>query len=109
MLRKKPVHPKGDPTSNRNNSEMVCPIYLKINERIVHNSDAGHNKFPMVLINGSQVIVVRSCLTKKHNLSHFLNLARIRHEQDLAAGGFSVTNLGNLDRIRHCQDLVETS
>ena len=31
------------------------------------------------------------------------NLDRIRHDQDLADGGFSVTNLGNLDRIRHDQ------
>ena len=61
MLRKKTVHPKGDPTSNCNNSETVCLIYLKINERTVHNSDPGHTK--VVLTNGSWVILVRSWVT----------------------------------------------
>ena len=35
------------------------------------------------------------------------NLDRIRHDQDLADGGFSVTNLGKLDKIRHDQDLAD--
>ena len=42
--KKKRLHKKSDPTSNRNNSGKVGPIYLKINERIVHNSEPGHTK-----------------------------------------------------------------
>ena len=39
------VHPKFDLTSKFNNSGRVGPIYLKINDRIDHNSEPGHTKF----------------------------------------------------------------
>ena len=39
------VHPKFDLNSKCNNLWRVGPIYLKINDRIVHNSEPGHTKF----------------------------------------------------------------
>ena len=57
---KKNSPPKYDPTSNRNNSGTVCPIYLKINVRWVPNSDPTHIKFQVILTNSSWVIAVGS-------------------------------------------------
>ena len=60
MLHKKPVHPKGDPTSNRNNSGTVFWNHLKFGVLKVPIGDFEHTNFQVNLTNGSRVIVLES-------------------------------------------------
>ena len=48
------------PTSNGNNSEMVCPIYLKIYVLRVPNGESWHTEFQVILTNHFRIIAIGS-------------------------------------------------
>ena len=60
MNNKKPVHPKYDITSNRNNSGTICQNHLKFDVRWVPIGDSTHINFQVNWTNRSRIIAVGS-------------------------------------------------